>query len=86
MRVHGIPILLSLLALSEAASLDRRQNKDGNKNAGNANANNGAANQGANAAAKGGANPTCLSANAVQTGSALDGNDVPAEGQAASAT
>ncbi|TVY84834.1 hypothetical protein LSUE1_G000598 [Lachnellula suecica] len=48
------------------------------------NANNGGNN--AAAANNGGANPTCLAAKAVQTGSASDGNAVPADGQAASAT
>lgn len=96
MRVQGTTaIVLGLVALSEASPfasenfLFRRepialaqQNKGGN--GGNANAN---AINGANAAAAaGGASDTCLAAKAVQTGSQSDGNQVPADGQAASDT
>lgn len=96
MRIQGTTaIVLGLVALSEASPfagenfLFRRepialaqQNKGGNGgNGGNGNANNGAS-----AAAAGGASETCLAAKAVQTGSQSDGNQVPADGQAASAT
>jgi hypothetical protein len=98
MRIQGTTaIVLGLVALSEASPfagenfLFRRepialaqQNKGGNgANGGNANAN---ANNGASAAAAGGASETCLAAKAVQTGSQSDGNQVPADGQAASDT
>jgi hypothetical protein len=99
MRIQGTTaIVLGLVALSEASPfagenfLFRRepialaqQNKGGNgANGANANAN---ANNGASAAAAaGGASETCLAAKAVQTGSQSDGNQVPADGQAASAT
>lgn len=99
MRIQSrTAIVLGLVAISEASPfagenflfgrapipLPLPQNNNGGQ--GGQGGNNGANNGGNNGANAGGASETCLAAGAVQTGSASDGNQVPADGQAASAT
>lgn len=91
MQVKGVLIaLLGLSAISEAAivrrhplsrALQRRQ--FGGGNGGNNRGNNGGNNGGNN---NGGGGGTTLDQSVIQTGSQQDGNDVPADGQSASAT
>jgi len=84
-------IVFSLIALSEATpfagdTLFRRSPLAFPQGQGQGKGNQGGNAGNAAAAANGGATPTCLAAKAVQTGSQSDGNQVPADGQAASAT
>jgi hypothetical protein len=95
--LFSLAALAEAVSIREEAQLPRRQNNFGGNNGNNgkggegSGGNNNAAKASSTTNNKGGNNnavatATCLSTNAIQTGSQSDGQNPPVDGQAASAT